>query len=729
MARPLTARLLPASPWWTASPWSSSPAASRTVTDISYYKDVDSSHLHLLESQSTMRKFKIKLKEREVEKERLRRLKESRKLESLTKAAPRVSRAPSSAEPVQVPTYIERRPGEILRVITSHVGIDFTSPDYVFQDDPMLTPYTTMSKRDFAQAKVGGKLAARYVFEKHPELFTENQIETEPKIMKFMPTARFTKEGSNEELLKVYMEGGDLVRAIKVYEAMEEREKEVSNETKEELLQMLAFNNHAQPHSEESNVVRKFGKEDEQAWESGCLADKIYSSMDPVTPVARVALLCGYASHRRHGEASKLSEECRANGIKLPVGAYNIWIGHLSLASEWERSWANIEKQLRLMVADGCRPDARTINGVLRTLKRAANRFGAPVGSKALEVMAEAKRCGIRPGLGSYRYLLEIFGHESDLILDVMSEVENGDWSTITDEDDIYFMKTAMTFASSREDLDLVYRVHKMALKEGNRVLLEDYKARPAYFSAFLKTVLKHESVEVAMETIDKFTPHFSDVTYQIREAAVQKLKDEGGYQYVPKLWADFQEAKFGGVQEMKFKLISAFLDIICHVDLAEIGMQDLVPSYKQICREGMGVLQVYSNLRSPEGRNLAKQYPLSGNKLAVKICDDVIHFCLKHGEIKTASAAMSFCRENVAELIGFLKDDTIMAFTQAMIAVGGEAEKRAAIDCIIYAMDQSMDNADAIAAEVAENFELAEEEKNKLNKMFAHETRWKMLA
>ena len=724
MARPLTSRLLPASPWWTASPWSSSPAACRTVTDITYYKDVDSSHLHLLEAQSSLRKFKNKLKEREVEKERLRKLKESRSLESVA-ATPRASWT-HSAEPVKVPTYIERRPGEILRVIASHVGTDYTAPDYVFHDDPMLTPYNTMSKRDFAQAKVGGKLAARYVFEKHPELFTENLIEMEPKIKKFMPTARFTKEGSNEELLKVYMEGNDLVRAIKVYEAMVERDKEVSNETKEVLLQMLAFNNHAQPHSEESNIVRKFGKEDVQPWEAGCLAEKIYSSMDPVTPEARVALLCGYASFRRNADAFKMMDECRANGIKLPLVAHNVLIASLSLAAEWDRSWANIEKQLKYMVEDGCRPNARTINSVLSALRRAANRFGAPVGSKALEVMAEAKRCGIRPNLASYKFVAEIFGHESDVILDVMSEVENGDWSTITSADDIYFIRTAMEFAARRDDLDLAYRVHKMALKECNRVLLEDYKARSSYFSAFLKTVLKHESVDAAMEMIDKFTPHFSDVTYDIRESAVKKLKDEGGYQYVPKLWADFSEAKFGGVQEKKFMLISAFLDIIRHVDLAEIGMQDLVPSYKQICRESMGVLEVYSDPEAVGGRMLSKQYPLSNNRFAVGICDDLINFCLKHDELKTASAAMSFCRENVAVLVGFLKDDTIRAFTQAMIESG---EKQSAIDCIIYAMEQSLDNADAIAADVAENFELTEEEKGKLNKMFAHETRWKMLA
>ena len=256
----------------------------------------------------------------------------------------------------------------------------------------MLIPYTSMGKRDFSEAKAGGRRAARYIFEKHPELFSNNRIEMEPPIKKFMPTDRFTKEGSNEELLRVYMEGNDLDRATKVYEAMVERGKEVSNGTKEELLQMLAFNNHVQPISEDAKMVAEFQKSEPLPWESGCLAEKIYSGMDPITPAARVALLCGYASFRDSRQAQKMAEECRANGIKLPLVAHNLLIAHHFLAAGWEKSWGHVEKALNLMLEDGCRPDAGTIRAMLDFLFRAANRFGreAP-GAKALEVMAEAR--------------------------------------------------------------------------------------------------------------------------------------------------------------------------------------------------------------------------------------------------------------------------------------------------------------------------------------------------
>ena len=306
-----------------------------------------------------------------------------------------------------------------------------------------------------------------------------------------------------------------------------------------------------------------------------------------------------------------------------------------------------------------------------------------------------------------------------------MSEVENREW-TVTHVEDLQFLRSAMEIADRRDDLDLAYRIHKMALKESNRPLLEDFQVRYSYYGAFFRTVMKHESVGVAMDTFFTLTPHFADVSYQIREAAVQKLKDEGGYQYVPQLWTYFVDSNFGGIFEMRFKLTAAFLDIVCHADLANSGMEDLVPSYLQICRQSMGVLQQYSDdSDSSLGRGLSRQFPLSNNQFAVKICDNVIDFCLRHDDAKTAKAAMAFCGKHAAVLTDFLRDETVRAFADAMIEGG---EKGAAIDCIVYAMQQSLDCADAIAAEVAENFELAEDEKSKLNKMFAHETRWSVL-
>ena len=53
---------------------------------------------------------------------------------------------------------------------------DDTAPDYKFHDDPYLIPYNSMSKRDFLMSKDGGRKAAKYIVNKHPELFLNNLV-------------------------------------------------------------------------------------------------------------------------------------------------------------------------------------------------------------------------------------------------------------------------------------------------------------------------------------------------------------------------------------------------------------------------------------------------------------------------------------------------------------------------------------------------------------------------
>ena len=84
------------------------------VTDITYYREVDQSHLHLVEAQSTMRKFLLKLAEREKAEEVERTRRSKRALAGGTEVE-EVEENETTSEPVQVSTYIERGPSDILR--------------------------------------------------------------------------------------------------------------------------------------------------------------------------------------------------------------------------------------------------------------------------------------------------------------------------------------------------------------------------------------------------------------------------------------------------------------------------------------------------------------------------------------------------------------------------------------------------------------------------------------
>ena len=162
------------------------------LTDIRYYQALDKSHLHKWDARSPKRKFLLKLEE--MEKRKFFSKETTASHTSLKSSEINHNRDQSTLQmeeniedktpidPIILPSYIERSPSSILRVLASCVVRDKTAPDYKYHDDPFLIPYNSIQKRDYILAKDGGKKAARYVLDNHPELFEKNLIYDEPKI-------------------------------------------------------------------------------------------------------------------------------------------------------------------------------------------------------------------------------------------------------------------------------------------------------------------------------------------------------------------------------------------------------------------------------------------------------------------------------------------------------------------------------------------------------------------
>ena len=75
---------------------------SRTVTDIPWYVYPDSTHMHFVDSRSPKRKFLLKLEKQEKASEERRNVKPQRL-------------NPSQLKPIELPTFIERGPTDVLR--------------------------------------------------------------------------------------------------------------------------------------------------------------------------------------------------------------------------------------------------------------------------------------------------------------------------------------------------------------------------------------------------------------------------------------------------------------------------------------------------------------------------------------------------------------------------------------------------------------------------------------
>ena len=81
----------------------------------------------------------------------------------------------SAEEEIVISDRIPRVPTDILTALASTVGTDYTGPHYKYHDDPWLIPYKASTKRDYTLAKEAGRNAAKFIRNKHPDLFHYNR--------------------------------------------------------------------------------------------------------------------------------------------------------------------------------------------------------------------------------------------------------------------------------------------------------------------------------------------------------------------------------------------------------------------------------------------------------------------------------------------------------------------------------------------------------------------------
>ena len=157
-----------------------------------------------------------------------------------------------------------------------------------------MSPYKGNLKRDFALAKEAGRKSARYILNKHPDLFHHNRIYAEPPITAFQPRAAYNRDNVTLELLDNLISSYQVTDAINVYAILKEKKKEVSEDLRQNLLELVAFHNEEDA-EEEGYEARGALKAEPPQWKTGGLAEQLYSEGGVASPQARLALLLGYA--------------------------------------------------------------------------------------------------------------------------------------------------------------------------------------------------------------------------------------------------------------------------------------------------------------------------------------------------------------------------------------------------------------------------------------------------
>lgn len=692
----------------------------RTVTDIPWYKVTDESHLHIVDSRSTRRKFDLKVQK--LEKQRL--------AAERRRQTPKQLMKPSELPKIELPNYIERGPSDILRAIGGCLKRDFTAPDYKFHDDPFLIPYNSMQKRDYLLSKQGGKRAARYVLNQHPELFNKNLIEMDPVIKRLLPKIKITKKNATPNLLESLIEGCNVTDAKEVYEILGQEKIEISIQLKQDYLEMLCFHNSNDEEMEEDfNETKGVMTVNQNKWIAGGAADHLANEIikseglkSEAAHKARLALIQGKAKFQNFNGVLQTCEDVKANGGKLDTLGYNALI--LATANQKSCEWIDVKNILIEMNSEGVKPDRLTLLYIFQGLSNFNIQANLPI---ALAILAEFKILNIQPCLGTYKeLLLQLKNNPKVLVVkDVIKELSKvqKDQGTlvheIISENCFTFFSEAMKIARDRDLLDVAHQINDLVMGDPNAdVLRGDQFQDQVYHNAFLTVLMRKEPLETFISYLDLYTPHVWSPPLHFYASYLALLEKQHAPQHLPKLWTDLVESEFSKAPLMvKMELI------------AKIGkaMKRFGDTGDDVLRKTMGRIseEIFKNLElNYAGFGRARKIIKTTHD--EQILNISLDLCLEFGNGQAARKIVKFCQENFTEIDGNLGAVVLERYVKVMIE---ESDSNEAYNGIVFTNGlKHVDTAEELAVLAGANLIFEKLQKQTLNSMFSSSSKWKML-
>ncbi|XP_071448812.1 small ribosomal subunit protein mS39 [Hetaerina americana] len=478
----------------------------------------------------------------------------------------------SSGEPITVPKRIHRGPTDILRALESTIRRDYTAPEYKFHDDPYLIPTSTSTKRSYAMAKESGRKAALWIRKEHAGWF--NTKLAAPPIKALTAKPAITEESeANEEVLKTLIGDALVSDAMTVYGILEKNGQNISDETKQEFLELLCYYNCTDTSPEELFEERWFrqsihGKERlRKTWKDEGLAETIFKSLSTSAHAGKAhrALVRGMARYGQSERAWQLLKDMVASGdpaLAPDTGCYNAIISSVvSLREGSESRWQLAESLMREMASRGLQPNLGTLNSVLDVIRSMGTYSKAR--ELALRTLAEFHHLGIEPCLATYNHILTIFykerGAKSNVLVDILNKLE-GQALEARNPKDIHFFLTAMEVCRYHlQDVELAHRVHNLLLSHSNYDFIGDSFKESVYYRHYFILMCSIEPLESFMEVYNKLVPNVYIPEPAVVEEILKAIDLNGAQQLLPQMWSDMIIFD----QTSRENLLSLLLDIM----------------------------------------------------------------------------------------------------------------------------------------------------------------------
>ncbi|XP_067012701.1 small ribosomal subunit protein mS39 [Anabrus simplex] len=594
---------------------------------------------------------------------------------------------------IVIPYRIERGPTDILRALAGTVQRDTTAAHYKYHDDPFLIPMSNTGKRTFALAKESGRKAANWIRNQHPELFQHQ--EADPPIKDFMPQAIYDENSDvAEETLRSLINSAAVSDAITVYQLLEKQEKPVSQDTRQQLLELLCFYNCEDSLPEEWIEERWFRQgtrgntKRRKTWKDNGLAEAIFQSLEPKEPAAYCALIQGMANYCQVDRAWELYQETQDKGIPLLTETYNSLLRGVNFLRESaDLQWKLIQDLLSAIAKQGLKPNLGTLNAALEVISTMNQRQAKQY---SLRILAEFRKIGIEPSLATYYYLLITFckerGPVSNILLEIMNHID-GQHFTIQDPKDTFFFVTAMDVCRNHlQDVDLAYRVDALLHAGNNYNLIGDSYKESIYYRHFFVLLCSTEPLDVFMKMYNKLVPHIYIPEPSVMEEVVRAVDLNGAVEYFPRLWSDM--VTFDHTD--RENLVTGLLD--CMVRNRPPAGSELETQFGKVAWD------VWNKLEDvQEGRY--RQIGWSGAMLG-----DVLILTVRAGNFSEACQVVNKLVKSQHTIAGLPKVEALQCFLDACIA---QKSVPRAITCIEFSADVGFPEAGKMAQKLRDELPL----------------------
>uniref|UniRef100_W8AZV6 Small ribosomal subunit protein mS39 n=1 Tax=Ceratitis capitata TaxID=7213 RepID=W8AZV6_CERCA len=609
------------------------------------------------------------------------------------------SNAGAVEERIEIPNRIQRSPTDILNALASTVGRDPTAPHYKYHDDPYLIPMSNVGKRTFAMSQEAGRKAAKYIRDEHRDVFMHQ--EAQPPIEAFAPKMIFTEDSEvNTDTLHLLIRNSQVTDAVIVYNLLKQKGVEISNDSKQEILELICFYNNEEPLPEELIEERWFKanadarERNRKTWKDGELAEQLFQELEPKTARSYAAIIRGMSKYFQAERAYALLQEATEKQFELDTQTFNAVISVSNFLKETaDQRWELCRDLLQQMAHQQLRPNLGTLNAALEVVSTFGNFKLAR--SSALKVLAEFKQLGIEPSLGTYYYLLIIFCRDrapvSHIIVDILHELKGREF-TIQHPKDTFFFATAMDVCRNHlHDKTLARNVDELLHTGNNYDLIGDTYKEAVYYRHFFALLCQTEPIDEFMKVYDLLVPNVYIPEPGIMEEILKAVEMNGAVELMPRFWSDMVIFDHTNRESLLTRTLQILIDNPPNNDL---------PAHQSLPEQvGKIALDIYQKIADPEGRR-PKDLQFSG-----KMIGDILALLVRSGNFEKANEVFTHIDKNQHRIPGTPSENCLQEYVNACIENKAPTQ---AIVCLQYAVENNMD-AQPIAESINAGFTLNE--------------------